>query len=69
MGAFGALLGSWARLREATARALSGGEAGQGYIEYAFILILMAMVVLVMLSVVGHETTNVFSNVSTGIAR
>ena len=49
--------------------ALRRGRDGQGMIEYALILMLMAMVVLVLLSVVGRETTNVFSNVSTGIAR
>lgn len=48
---------------------LRRGQAGQGYVEYALILILMAMVVLVLLSVVGHETKNVFSNISVRIAQ
>lgn len=49
--------------------ALRRGQSGQGYVEYALILILMAMVVLVLLSVVGHETNNVFSNISVRIAQ
>ena len=49
--------------------ALRRGQAGQGYVEYALILILMAMVVLVLLSVVGHETNNVFSNIAVRIAQ
>lgn len=60
---------TWSRLRTAVSCALCRGDAGQGYVEYALILILMAMLVLVLLSVVGHETRNVFSNVSIGIAR
>lgn len=44
-------------------------QAGQGMVEYALILMLMAMVVLVLLSVVGRETSNVFSNVATGISQ
>ena len=44
-------------------------QAGQGMVEYALILMLMAMVVLVLLSVVGRETSNVFSNVATGVSQ
>lgn len=69
MEAFNALLTGWLRARGTAALLLRRGEAGQGYVEYALILILMALVVLVMLSVVGHETRNVFSNVSYDIAR
>lgn len=68
MEAFSALLAAWSRLAGAAGVALRRGQAGQGYVEYALILILMAMVVLVLLSVVGHETNNVFSNISVRIA-
>ena len=64
MEALNALLAARARLAGSVLRR---GQAGQGYVEYALILILMAMVVLVLLSVVGHETKNVFSNVSVRI--
>ena len=69
MEAFNALLSAWLRARGTVALLLRRGEAGQGYVEYALILILMALVVLVMLSIVGHETKNVFSNVSYEIAQ
>lgn len=69
MDAFNALLGARSRLAGLAGGVLRRGQAGQGYVEYALILILMAMVVLVLLSVVGHETKNVFSNISVRIAQ
>lgn len=69
MEAFNALLATWARLAESACGVVRRGQAGQGYVEYALILILMALVVLVMLSVVGHETKNVFSNISVRIGQ
>lgn len=69
MDAFNALRAARARLGGFAGAVLCRGQAGQGYVEYALILILMAMVVLVMLSVVGHETNNIFSNVSVRIAQ
>jgi pilus assembly protein Flp/PilA len=38
-------------------------EKGQGLIEYALIIILVAMVVLMMFTVFGPSVGNVFSNV------
>ena len=38
------------------------GEHGQGIIEYALILTLVALVVLVILSMLGPAIGNVFSN-------
>ena len=38
-------------------------EEGQGLVEYAFILILVAMIVLVALVLLGPPIGNVFSNV------
>lgn len=43
-------------------------EDGQGMVEYALILMLMALVVIVVLSVVGAQTNNVFSNIDNGLA-
>jgi len=42
-------------------------EKGQGMVEYALILVLIAIVVIVILTVVGHQVSNVFSNVSSGL--
>lgn len=33
-------------------------------VEYAFILVLIALVVIVVLAVVGNQTTNMWSNIS-----
>lgn len=68
MEASNALAAARARLAGFAGTMVYRGQAGQGYVEYALILVLMAMVVLGMLSVVGHETNNVFSNVSVRIA-
>jgi pilus assembly protein Flp/PilA len=54
-----------ARLRLLIARLRD--ERGQGMVEYALILVLIAVVVLVILSVVGGQVNNVFSNVSNGL--
>jgi pilus assembly protein Flp/PilA len=42
-------------------------ERGQGMVEYAFILVLIAMVVLIALQVLGHSTNTLFSNISNGL--
>ncbi|HEX8683556.1 MAG TPA: Flp family type IVb pilin [Ardenticatenaceae bacterium] len=39
-------------------------EEGQGLVEYALILVLVAVVVIAILSVLGPQIGNVFSNVS-----
>ena len=43
-------------------------ESGQGMVEYALILMLIAVVVVLVLGVIGHQTENVFSNVSHGLS-
>jgi Flp pilus assembly pilin Flp len=43
-------------------------EAGQGMVEYAFIIVLIAIAVLVGLQVLGHATNNLYSNISNGLA-
>jgi pilus assembly protein Flp/PilA len=42
-------------------------ERGQGMVEYALILVLIAIAAIVLLKVVGQQTNNVFSNVSNGL--
>jgi Flp pilus assembly pilin Flp len=39
-------------------------EAGQGMVEYAFILVLIALVVLVMLITTGGQVRNLYSDIT-----
>jgi pilus assembly protein Flp/PilA len=50
------------RLRAAMLR-----EDGQGMTEYALILILIAIVVVLMLGVLGHQVNNAYSNISNSL--
>jgi len=43
------------------------GERGQGMVEYAFIIVLVAIVVIVSVMVLGKTTSNLYSNVSSGL--
>ncbi|HVC41738.1 MAG: Flp family type IVb pilin [Candidatus Dormibacteria bacterium] len=43
-------------------------ESGQGMVEYALILVLIAVVVIVILSTLGKRVNNVFSNISKGLS-
>ena len=43
-------------------------EEGQGMVEYALILVLIAVVVILVITNVGRKTSNVFSNVSSGLS-
>jgi pilus assembly protein Flp/PilA len=43
------------------------GQSGQGLVEYALILILVAMVVIVILTLLGGTLSNVFSDVASKI--
>jgi Flp pilus assembly pilin Flp len=40
------------------------GQRGQGMIEYAFILVLIALVVLVMLVTTGGQVRNLYSDIT-----
>jgi pilus assembly protein Flp/PilA len=42
-------------------------EEGQGLVEYALILVLVAVVVIAILSVLGPQIGNVFSSVSSNL--
>jgi pilus assembly protein Flp/PilA len=39
------------------------GQSGQGMVEYALILVLVSIVVIVILLTMGQQIANVFSNV------
>jgi pilus assembly protein Flp/PilA len=49
-------------------RGLSRREEGQGMVEYALILVLIAVVVILVLATVGTRVKNLFSNVSNGLS-
>ena len=42
-------------------------EEGQGLVEYALILVLVALVVIVILMVLGPQIGNVFSRITSGL--
>ena len=42
-------------------------ESGQGLVEYALILVLIAIVVIIALTTLGQKTNNVFTNISNAI--
>ena len=43
-------------------------EKGQGLVEYALILVLVAVVVLAVLTILGPIIGNVFTQINTGLA-
>jgi pilus assembly protein Flp/PilA len=42
-------------------------EEGQGLVEYALILVLIAIVVIGILTVLGNQVSNVFSQINSGL--
>lgn len=42
-------------------------EKGQGLVEYALILVLVAVVVIAILALIGPQVANVFSQVTNGL--
>jgi pilus assembly protein Flp/PilA len=44
-------------------------EKGQGLVEYALILVLIAIVVIVILGVLGGRVSTVFSQIVSGLTR
>ena len=38
-------------------------QRGQGMVEYALILVLISIVVIIVLMTMGHQISNVFSNI------
>ncbi|MCJ7667908.1 MAG: pilus assembly protein [Anaerolineae bacterium] len=43
-------------------------EEGQGLVEYALILVLVALIVIAILMVLGPQIGNVFSRITSGLA-
>jgi pilus assembly protein Flp/PilA len=56
------------RVTEFVRTRLAAREDGQGMVEYALILVLIAIVVIVILQIVGKQVNNVFSNISNGLS-
>ncbi len=48
-------------------RSFFAKEEGQGLVEYALILVLIAIVVIGILMVLGNQVSTVFSNISSGL--
>ena len=44
-------------------------EEGQGLVEYALILVLIAIVVIGILTMLGTKVSTVFSNVNSGLTK
>ncbi|HOT91972.1 MAG TPA: Flp family type IVb pilin [Anaerolineae bacterium] len=42
-------------------------EEGQGLVEYALILVLIAIVVIVVLSLLGSQISTIFSQITSGL--
>lgn len=56
------------RCRETVATALQrDDEDGQGMVEYALILVLIAIVVIAVLNLLGKRVSNLYSNISSGL--
>lgn len=60
-------MGGWYLWVRELLRAWSRDRRGQGMVEYALILVLIAIVVIVVLRVTGQQVNNVFSNVSNAL--
>lgn len=43
-------------------------EEGQGLVEYALILVLVAIVVIAILALLGPQISNIFSRVTSGLS-
>ena len=65
----GALTAQYLRATEVARTRFAAREDGQGMVEYALILVLIAIVVIVILQVVGKQVNNVFSNISNGLEK
>lgn len=44
-------------------------ERGQGLVEYALILVLIAIVVIGILSILGNRVSTVFSQINSGLTK
>jgi pilus assembly protein Flp/PilA len=57
------------RTRIASVCRVLRSEEGQGMVEYALILVLIAVVVIAVLIVLGNQVQNVFCNISGGLGQ
>jgi pilus assembly protein Flp/PilA len=48
-------------------RSFFAKEEGQGLVEYALILVLIAIVVIVILGLVGDQVSTAFSSINSGL--
>jgi pilus assembly protein Flp/PilA len=48
-------------------RGFMGNEEGQGLVEYALIIALIAIVVIVALTLLGHRVSNAYTNIAGAI--
>jgi pilus assembly protein Flp/PilA len=48
-------------------RSFFAKEEGQGLVEYALILVLIAIVVIGILSILGGQVSEVFNNINSGL--
>jgi pilus assembly protein Flp/PilA len=48
-------------------RSFFAKEEGQGLVEYALILVLIAIVVIGVLTLLGNRVSQVFSNINSGL--
>jgi pilus assembly protein Flp/PilA len=67
--AMGPRLGRRAADLVATVRAHFAGDDGQGLVEYAFVVMLIALVLILIVAVLGHQTSNLYSNISNQLPR
>ena len=44
-------------------------EEGQGLVEYALILVLVAIIVIAILAILGPQIGNIFSRITNGLSR
>jgi len=51
----------------ADARHDRADESGQGMVEYALVLILVAILLILAVQVLGHQTNSLYSNISNGL--
>lgn len=55
------------RLPDSRSPKAQRNQSGQGLVEYALILVLIALVVILILATLGGTLQNVFSNIAAGV--
>ena len=57
------------RLVGGLSRFLDSDQEGQGMVEYAFIIVLIALICIVVVVLIGNQTRNMWSDISVGLKR